>query len=305
MEIPDNLKNLYNHWPSHANRGILSSLGNDSLNKEVLEDISSFIKERMVIWGKKISNSSKPFTNDEILNNFRFCNIYREFDKQTIEIHSLLKKIEKDFDLWLLNLLFLRFVCKPETVKSTGFLNFKEDNNREVFNRLSKLPSPKYGSAYIFPISLIQKSKYPSREEFFCFYFPQVVKKISKEIRDFSNISVVEGLNILLPKFGFNFRFHLTEVLIDISYQFPEKIDLFKRFHIGPGAKPTFELLNKDLNPEDICLELINFSPKGFPYPSHNGKKIPLSCENWEGIACEYRKYLNLKKGKGRKRIFN
>jgi hypothetical protein len=36
----------------------------------------------------------------------------------------------------------------------------------------------------------------------------------------------------------------------------------------------------------------------------YNGKELPLSSENWEGIGCEFRKYTNLLIGKGRKRYF-
>ncbi len=36
-----------------------------------------------------------------------------------------------------------------------------------------------------------------------------------------------------------------------------------------------------------------------------NGEKLFLSAENWEEVGCEFRKYTNLKQGKGSKRIYS
>jgi len=82
-----------------------------------MKEIEKFISERMNVWEKKEMKSEPPYTDDEIISKYRFCNIYRELDRQTIEIHSDLKVLEKDFEAWLLNLVFERMVCKPETVR--------------------------------------------------------------------------------------------------------------------------------------------------------------------------------------------
>jgi hypothetical protein len=63
--------------------------------------------------------------------------------------------------------------------------------------------------------------------QFFCFYLPEVMKNVAKEIEKFKNIPVLDALDIILPKFGFRFKFHFTEILIDVAYQFPNYINLF------------------------------------------------------------------------------
>lgn len=108
MEIPETLKNLYNHWELHTNEH--QEHKNVNVDKEVLDSIGKFITERMRIWEVK---SNK----DPILEKYRFCNIYRELDKQTIGIHSLLKPSTSNFSFWLLNVLFCRLVCNVDTVK--------------------------------------------------------------------------------------------------------------------------------------------------------------------------------------------
>lgn len=303
METPTKLKQLYQHWRLHTNP-IITERHTTSLDSNRLKGVEKFAEERMRIWERKRQQKEPPYTDDPILRKYRFCNVYRELDKQTIDVHSQLKKHTGDFPLWLLNIAFHRLVCKPSTVKKIGLLSFSEKNNKRVYDKLTKLERPKYGNAYVFPISAIQKSEYPTREEFFCFYLPQAMKSIAKEIDGFHDITVSEALDKILPLFKFNLRFHWTEILIDVAYQFPTKIDLFKDFPIGPGATPTFKALDNLGDPIKICNALVSHTPKDFPYLKYEGKKVVLSAENWEGIACEFRKYTNLKKGKGRKRIY-
>ena len=302
MEIPEELKILYKHWEYHTHSP-LANTQNINLDNPNISGIKEFSTERMKIWEKKYTNQQQPYTEDKILQTYRFCNIYRELDKQTIQIHTILKDLRDNFPLWLLNTAYLRFVCKPETVTKTGLLSFDKTRNEKVYTKLKELDRPKYGTAYIFPISTIQKSEYPTREEFFCKYLPIVIPKISGEIEKFNRIGVKEALNRILPVFGFNMYFHWTEILIDTAYQYPEHIDLFKRFPIGPGSMPTMKLLS-NLAPELTNLELTRTGIKDFPYLTLNDKNIYLSAENWEGIGCEYRKYINLKSGKGRRRKY-
>lgn len=302
MEIPNELKTLYKHWEYHTHSP-LTNTQNIDLNNPNIEGIKKFVTERMKIWEKKYTNQQPPYTEDKLLQTYRFCNIYRELDKQTIQIHTILRELQNDFDLWLLNLAYCRYICKPETVLKTGLLSFNSENNQKAYTKLKELPSPKYGTAYIFPISTIQRSEYPNREEFFCKYLQLIIPKVSKEIRKFNRVGVVEALDRILPIFGFNMYFHWTEICIDIVYQYPQYIDLFKRFPIGPGSMPTMKLIS-NIDPELTNLELMKMGINDFPYLTFNGSNIYLSAENLEGIGCEYRKYTNLKNGSGRKRRY-
>lgn len=298
MEIPKNLKTLYKHWETHTMQPPVTSAS------ELPEELIWFVSERMKIWEKKQNGELPPYTKDAILQKYRFCNIYRELDRQTINIHTHLKNLEKDFPLWLLNLAFHRFICKPTTVKKVGLLTFSSENNEKVYRNLVNLPKPKYGTPYVFPISVIQKSKYPTREEFFCLYLPKIIPIVSEKIKRFDNLTVNKALEMILPSFGFNFRFHWTEILIDIAYQQPKLINLYKDFYIGPGAKPTALRLNPEELPSNTVDQCVGTRIPSDYLLTYNDNPILLSAENWEGIFCEYRKYTNLKTGSGRKRIY-
>ncbi len=300
MEIPPELKSLYNHWQKHTLRPKPSV---NEFDQTKLKDIEAFATERMLVWERKQEELSE-LTKDPILKSYRFCNIYRELDKQTILLHKKIQHLTKEPELWFLNALFFRLIARPETIDVIGLLSFDEKNNKAVMSKLLSSPSPKYGVPYVFPISAIQRSAWPTRESFFCLYLPIVAKQCADYLLSGNNRSVAEVVDELKKLFGFNLKFHLTEVVIDFAYQYPEKINLFDLFPIGPGSLPTMKSLSLRQDPEKTCLSLAQYQPKTFPYLTLNGKPIYLSAENWEGIGCEYRKYTNLKNGVGRKRRY-
>lgn len=303
MEIPKELKNLYKHWEFHISKN-KSLIKTDDLflDNNLFNEISLFIKERQSIWEKKYSYKKPPYTKDEILSKYRFCNIFREFDRQTIEFHTLLKPLENNFALWLLNMFYCRMVARPETIQDVGLLSFNNKKRKGVYNKLINHDSPKYGTPYIFPISVIMRSKTPTRELFITEYLPTIMKDVAKEIQTWDKISVAEGVDKIVKIFGFNLKFLWTEVLIDVAYQYPQYIDLYKEFPVGPGSLPTMKRINKNIEPSILARDLSNLNfDTGLTF---NNKKIQLSAENWEGIGCEFRKYTNLKAGGGRKRIY-
>ena len=302
MEIPDNLKQLYRHWDSHTlplkkSRDI-ESLFIDPL---LFSELKSFIHERMLIWERKVSGKSTPYTNDPILSTYRFCNVFREFDRQTIEFHTLLNPLRSDFPLWLLNMFYCRLTARPETIRAVGLLSFKESENKDLYKKLMNSPRPRYGTPYVFPVSTILNSKTPTRELFITEYLPSVMRDIAAHISTWDKKPVDAGAKEVTSRFLFNTHFLWTEVLIDVAYQFPEYINLFATFPVGPGAKPTIQRISKD-DPALVVKELTSIDLN--TNTTYNGKLVRLSSENWEGIGCEFRKYTNLKLGKGRKRLF-
>lgn len=189
------------------------------------------------------------------------------------------------------------------------------------------LPRPRFGTPYVFPVSVIQRSKTPTRETFIAEYLPSIMEKVAEEISGWQRMPVYDGIERILPIFKHNLRFLWTEVLIDVAYQYPERVDLFARFPIGPGSMPTMERILGALNgeiagdnsdksgtkaagaertvedPTLLVAQLSSLIPTDTRL-TFDGKPLQLSAENWEGIGCEFRKYTNLKAGKGRRRIF-
>lgn len=299
MELPQHICDLYRHWSRHV-----GAVGQrfDLADSPIIKEICDFAHERLSIWKKKISGSTIPYTNDPILQKYRFCNVFREFDRQTIAIHTVLNPLRDDFAVWLLNMFYCRMVARPETVEGVGLLSFDLEKNRELYDRLMTSSRPRYGTPYVFPISTIQKSATPNREQFICEYLPSIMQKIAEEIASWESMSVIDGVKRILSMFGFNLEFLWTEVLIDVAYQYPDRIDLFAAFPIGPGSIPTMRMIDCAMDPVDLAVRL-----QSIPFETGitiDGAPLRLSAENWEGIGCEFRKYTNLRSGKGRKRIY-
>ena len=304
MEIPSEIQNLYRHWEYHTKPPKetvpVSGIFDD---EKLYKEMSWFINERISIWKKKVTGEMSPYTQDEILSQYRFCNIFREFDRQTIAFHTLLNPLRDDFPLWLLNMFYCRMVARTETIENVGLLSFDDGNNKVVYERLMSHSRPKFGTPYVFPVSTILKSKTPTRELFMTQFLPTIMKAVANEIGTWNKKSVYDGAERIIPIFGFNLHFLWTEVLIDIAYQFPEYINLFERFPIGPGSLPTMSRIHTKKDPSMLVAELAMIPlDTGLTV---NGEKLFLSAENWEGVGCEFRKYTNLKQGKGRKRIYS
>jgi hypothetical protein len=295
MELPQELKELYRHWSGHVFVG-------KKMKSGVPKEVDWFIAERIRMWEQKTAGLPPPYTDDSILAQYRFCNIFREFDKQTIEFHTLLNPLRDDFPLWLLNMFYCRMVARTETIRSVGLLSFDKKKNKEVYRKLMESPRPRYGTPYVFPVSVIQRTKYPTREIFLCEYLPLITEKIALEIETWHKKSVFDGVEKILPIFGYNLRFLWTEVCIDAAYQYPERIDLFSRFPIGPGSLPTFKKLDATSDSSIFVQRLAERNT--CTSVTFEKKPLRLSSENWEGIGCEYRKYTNLIQGKGRRRIY-
>lgn len=304
MEIPPHIQKIYRHWDNHIQQTItVTKIEDIFTNEELAHEMRWFIDERITIWEKKVSGKSEPFTEDPILSTYRFCNILRELDKQTLYFHTLLNPLRDNFPLWLLNMFYCRMVARPETIEYAGLLSFNNEENHKVFEKLSNSPRPRYGTPYVFPVSTIMKSKTPTRELFITKHIPSVVEKVAQEICSWHKESVSTGVEKLLPLFGFNHSFLWTEVLIDTAYQYPEYIDLYAQFPIGPGSLPSMKRINNTFTPSVLAEKLagLGIATK----LTINNSPIYLSAENWEGIGCEFRKYTNLKNGKGRKRIYS
>jgi hypothetical protein len=279
MELPSGIENLYRHWKFHVLERENKS------HSSVPKDILWFINERINIWEQKTSGALPPYTKDPVLSKYRFCNIFRELDRQTIEIHTLLNPIRDNFSLWLLTMFYARMVARPETLRLVGLLSFDDKENQKVFKKLSNHPRPRYGTPYVFPVSAIQKSKTPTRELFIANFLPNAMDKVAKEIQKWHRTSVYEGVEKIVPIFGFNLYFLWTEVLIDVAYQFPEYIDLFARFPIGPGSLPTIKTLAGNFDPSIFVEKLAGY---GITTDiTYKGEPLKLSAENWEGIGCE------------------
>ena len=291
---------IYRHWSKYTQKNILQKKNSD-FDQDLLNNFWEYAKKRMEIWHKKNAGIEWPRTDDVILRTYRFCNAYRELDKQTIYIHKKLAYLRDNFPLRLCNLMMFRFMAKIETFEHLGIYDW---DKKEYEEKLRSLPSPKFWDAYLFPPQVPQTLWYHDRYDFICQYLPKISWELAGLIETFEDLSVSDALSLVLKKLNIWLKFHFTEILIDVAYQYPDLINLNGQFWVWPGSRPTMKRFDAKKIPEEVCLLLIKTQPKDFPYLEIDGKKMPITAEWIEWLWCEFRKYSNLKLWGGKKRLY-
>jgi hypothetical protein len=77
--------------------------------------------QREGILQQKNAGAPKPWTNDPILQQFRFCNVHREDDKVTIWIRDKWREPFKDHPNIYIAMILARLLNWPETLAELGF----------------------------------------------------------------------------------------------------------------------------------------------------------------------------------------
>ena len=294
--------NIYRHRDKYITRW--TPFIEDSvidLDNHIVLEFRNYARERMSVWNKKNSWKTYPRTDDKILQKYKFCNVYRELDRQTIYIHTKLQHLRDNFELWLLNVMISRFIGKIETLEQIWI--YKPEKYL-LEKEVRGINWTKYGDAYLFPPQIPLKLWYSDRADFIFNYLPNISNNLSKLISSFKNENIYIWVSKIVDLLGVWLKFHFTEILIDVAYQYPELIDLNGNFPIWPWSKPTMKRFNSKANIESICLKLVSTQPKDFPYLEVYNNKMLITAEWIEGLGCEFRKYTNLKNWKGKSRIY-
>ena len=81
----------------------------------------AFIKERHAIYLRRQAGQPKPWTDDPILQRYRFCNVYRELDTVTIWIRQNWREpFTEHRNLWFA-MAMARAINWPDTLEEIGF----------------------------------------------------------------------------------------------------------------------------------------------------------------------------------------
>lgn len=86
-----------------------------------VDDLAAFIVERHNIYRRRRRGEPKPWTTDPILQRYRFCNMYRELDKETVWIKDNWREPHSgNPDLWFA-LVVARLVNRHESLEAIGY----------------------------------------------------------------------------------------------------------------------------------------------------------------------------------------
>jgi 5-hmdU DNA kinase, helical domain len=89
--------------------------------KDPIDRLFAFARERHAIYQRRAAGKNPPWTEDEILREYRFCNVYRELDKVTTWIRDNWRTPNNDDpDLWFA-MCVARLFNQPESLAVIGY----------------------------------------------------------------------------------------------------------------------------------------------------------------------------------------
>ena len=265
------------------------------MNEKRVEDFNDFMIERHNIFiRKEINNEPYPWSNDSILTEYSFCNVYRELDRVTIWIRENWREPYADHPNLPFAMAMARQINWPDTLEEIGFpIEWRPDHVKTIMQERMAKKQKVYTGAYMLTGTLggtkieqtVDKILTPLYAKFPC---------------DFSSLE--NSWKSFLPYAGFS-DFMSYEVVTDLRHtKWLEKApDIMTWANPGPGAmrglnrifgrpldskqkKPFFIQEMRDL------LALLNNTP------------LLLEMRDIEHCLCEFDKYERTRLGQGRPR---
>lgn len=309
----------------------IASLCLESVNPKVLDEFLYFIKERYKIHLRKdVYKKPKPWTQDPILQKYRFTNVRREHDRNTrwliqnISKNPSLNKREK-----VLNSILFRLFNKIETaemigipIKLSDIKNLDTDKYAKLFLDNERQIKCFFTGAYMSSGMLREFHKLTGD-----YYSPISVMKIVQSMgqnhfprRIWESGSPQEITELLMSYNGIS-QFTAYQLFVDLTYieDFPFSENEFTL--AGPGATYGLKYLFKERNnltsEEQIFWLRDNWKALNQYSVQHGGKNVlnpqkifvdlPLydrvmNVMSIENCLCEFSKYMKTLLGTGRPR---
>lgn len=293
-----------------------------NINYENLKILFHWISERYKIHLKKdVLKLKKPWTNDEILQNYKFTNVRREHDKET---KWLIKNICSNSSLSLknkiLNIILFRLFNKSQTLELIGLQDFdnKSLNSSIIKVKLrDKKDVPFFSNAFYTSGPKSVANKLFKNEENLVIKIILLVhlynsKKISENIVKCKSQNQVYNLLLSLPGIG---KFLAYQIFVDLTYT-PFFLFSENEFVIaGPGCIKGLNYIFEDfsgMNYEESLFWLRDNQIKLFSPFKYNPDELFsdlakydrfLNIMSLENCMCEISKYIRCLKKEGRPRI--
>lgn len=301
-------------------------------NKPKVIDFFEFIYDRQLIWHKRnVLKQPRPWTDDPILDKYKFCNVYRELDKCTIHlIDNVINKMNLNMETKIFNILMYRRFNTSyfyDLVLPNGAINPKEFNVTEIEKKMDLFKKDckqnLFNDAYIICqrnfIDNYRKRDKHVQQLYICKKIAEMSTEIKREILNCRDLEYLHTyLKAIVPMTG---DFIAYQYCTDLTYLFLGKWNINNFVALGPGSKPGIDLLfPKRINSyEGCCKHLFDIQHDKFAelwdktgkdwldvryeHSYYNNEFLSLS--NIQNCLCEFRKYVNLQRGiKCRKRYY-
>lgn len=273
-----------------------------AINAPAFRQFLQFTKDRHEIYVKRSQGQPAPWTTDPVLQQYKFCNIYRELDKGT---KYYLRECElggEDDASPLVKSIIYRLINNIKVFEHMGGIpELSHDFGRVIDHCKAYAATGKtfVSDAYMaFACSRKGDTKIDS--------FRRVLDWLGENFGDwnanvFEKATTLQEAHAALCTIPYVGPFIAYEILCDLFLvNYLPQFSINDWTNIGPGAKPSIAILF----PCSLAAEMEKIKEVQRLHNVSDWPYEPLNLRNIEHSLCEWRKYCNLQSGKGKKRKY-
>jgi len=298
------------------------------IGSKTIKDFANFINERHLIWIKRNQGLQKPWTDDPILQQYKFTNIFRQLDTGTIYLHKYILKeysivfkynnfkflnlTQKDLELIIFNICWYRNFNWYKHAEKLGFIiDFSQLEN--YINNCWATDEQIFTNAYLRATNGTPCFKHK--------YYLDICKRIWNDKNKIVEICKTNSLQKTAEFLANTIKnlgiFTAYEIVCDLRFTtlLENAVDKLTWTNLGPGAKRGLKWLNMNEELESI-IQLYNIFAN-YPSPlndfilSHfiNESSIntntypPFELREVEHSLCEFDKYCRTESGIGKPKM--
>lgn len=261
-----------------------------------------FISKRQDVFFKRINNTQYPWSDDDIINNYKFTNVYRATDRVSqFLIRNIIYKGNQEPDELLFRIILFKIFNRISTweflEEELGEITFK-DYSFKTYDKLLlevlRNKEPIYSPAYIMASGKSIFGKERKHQNHLLLIEKMINDKLPHILQRCKSMKEVYELLLSYPTIG---EFLAYQYTIDLNYSNLINFSEMEFVKAGPGAKDgitkCFTSLG-DYNYEDIIKMMADnqeteFERLGIKFKNLGGRNLQLiDCQN---VFCEVDKY--------------
>lgn len=272
----------------------------------ILDTYWYFAAERQSIFFKKLHGNAWPFTNDPILRQYKFCNVYRAQDRVSqFLIGEVIYSQERSSADTLFRIFLFRLLNKTESwvqlereLGDISLEDFDFETYAQVIDKLKAKGQVIYGNAFILCANKVYGYSDKHRNHL------KLLETVFNDPRKFESILQAKSMSELftklreLPLIG---DFMAYQLVTDFNYSTVFNFDENDFTVVGPGSKRGIEKCFEStggMSYEEVIMWMVEHQDEEFARLNLSFKRLgdrPLKAIDCQGIFCETDKYCRVK----------
>lgn len=267
-------------------------------NFPLLSELAYWISERSLIQERRAAGVKKPWTQDPILQSYRFCNVHREHDKVTQWIDRNWRRPFAGHENMAFAMLLARLVNWPDTLAILGFPQEPQWDGATFVARMhdrQMADEKTFGGAYIVSTNGVQMDKAEYLDKY-------VLTPVFRLIRQLPNESLEDAYKFLINMNGVG-SFIAGQIIADLKYTsvLGDAIDWHDWCAKGPGSMRGLNRLaghplEMKWNNEQF-VRILKQVREQLGFARHD-----ICLQDLQNCLCEFDKYQRVKLGQGKPR---